>query len=118
VTQPTDPPPSDPFHKARKALEALGFQEDEQEALALIAALLENYSYSPSQIQVDRIPDIWAHRAGRLWTSPPGFRDSILDHILRVEYGRTQHFQTYTKAIEEARKLFRPAELSSQSARN
>jgi hypothetical protein len=100
----------DPFVTARKTLEDLGFHAGEREALALVAALLQNFHYKPSQIHADRVPERWLFRIKALWAAPPGFRDSVLEHLLYEEYKGTVYFQQYSQAIGAARAAFHLAE--------
>jgi hypothetical protein len=98
--------PPDPLPIARKSLEARGFLKGEQEALALIAAVIENYPYRPSQIHPDRVPERWLFRLRQLWGAPPGFRDAVLEHLLYEEYKGTVYYELYKEAVHEARAAF------------
>jgi hypothetical protein len=106
VEQRVDSFPPDPLPIARKSLEALGFLKGEQEALALIAAVMENYPYRPSQIHPDRVPEMWLFRMKQLWATPPGFRDSVLEHLLQEEYKGTVYYELYKDAVHAARAAF------------
>jgi len=106
VRQHGDSFPSDGLPIARKILEARGFHDGDQEALALVAALLENYPYKPSEIHADRVPVSWMLRMKELWATPPGFRDSVLERLLQEEYKGSIYYEMYKEGIKEARTAF------------
>jgi hypothetical protein len=107
VTHVCDPTAPDPFSIARTILQGRGFHPNDQEALAVVAALIENYHYLPSQIHPDRVPESWLRRMKEIWATPPGFRESVLDALLVDDYRGTEYYHLYKSGVEQARVAFR-----------
>jgi hypothetical protein len=102
------------MQEARAALKGFGFGGDVQEALLVIAALIENYPYEPSEIHPDSIHSLWYRRIEELWRIPPGFRRRVFEHHLQVDYGGTRYLKEYTDALHEAQAVLRHREEPNQ----
>jgi hypothetical protein len=99
---------SKPMQEARETLAGRGIGKDDQEALLVIAALIANYPYGPSEIHPESIHSLWYHRIEELWRTPPGFRHRVFENMLHVEYGNTEYGKICRDALQEALEVFLP----------
>ena len=106
-----EPISSLPMQGAREALKGRGLAKDDQEALLVIAALIANHAYGPSEIHPELIHSSWYDRVEEIWRTPPGFRHRVFEKILQVEYGRTAYIRTYHEAMQDALAAFHPREV-------
>src|SRR4051812_48566563 len=103
---PENPTPEGPLPRAREILKGLGFGEEEREALAMVAALLENDSYDAAAIHPERVPEVWFFRIEELWRTPPGFRGPVFERQLRITNDARYH-KTFANAVRAAQAAFR-----------
>jgi hypothetical protein len=99
-----------PMQQARETLAGRGIGKDDQEALLVIAALIANYPYSPSEIHLESIHSLWYYRIEEIWRTPPGFRHRRFENMLQAEYGNTEYGKTCHAALREALEAFLPGE--------
>ncbi len=102
------------MQEARETLAGRGIGKDDQEALLVIAALIANYPYGPSEIHPESIHSLWYQRIEEIWRTPPGFRHRVFENMIHIEYGNTEYGKTCQEALREALEAFLPAEASDR----